>query len=230
MGQWAKCGKSDIDIEDYVEQDCYIGIDLASRIDLAAMILIFVGERTVDGKKRLQYTMFGRYWLPEETVQSAANAQYQGWAQSGVITETPDNQIDFAYIEDELIDYCSRLKVIEVAYDPWQATQMAQNMMKRRIPMIEVPARVQYFSEPMKEFQALVLGGDLTHANDPCLTWQVSNVVAHLDNKDNIYPRKELPQNKIDGVVAAIMALNRAMLSDKRPSVYEGRGIRVLGG
>ncbi len=77
--------------------------------------------------------------------------------------------------------------------------------------MIEVRPTVLNFSEPMKTLEALVLQGKLIHDGDPVLGWMASNVVAHLDAKDNIYPRKERPENKIDGIVALIMAISRAI-------------------
>jgi phage terminase large subunit-like protein len=85
-------------------------------------------------------------------------------------------------------------------------------MIAEGLPMIEVRPTVLNFSEPMKTLEALVLQRKLIHDGDPVLTWMVSNVVAHLDAKDNIYPRKERPENKIDGIVALIMALARASL------------------
>lgn len=228
MTRWADSGDSSLDMEDFTAHPCYIGIDLASRNDIAAMALLFVGEQEVDGRKRRKYTLFSKHWLPEAAIEAAANSQYVGWVISGNITETPGNTIDFAYIEDELLDICSRFDVREVAYDPFQATQFSQRMVEQGLPMVELRPTVLNMSEPMKELQALVLDGDIEHPNDPCLTWQVSNVVAHLDRKDNIYPRKERPENKIDAVVATISALARAMLDDSKPSVYERRGVRML--
>lgn len=228
MEKWSKCGRKGLDANEFASLDCYIGIDLASRNDLAAMVLLFVDKVERDGKFRPVYYTFGRYWLPEETVESSANAQYRGWADSGVITATPGNTIDFGYIEDELIEVCSKFNVREIGFDPWQAAQFSQRMLARGLPMVEIPPTVRNFSEPMKDLQALVLEQDITHAADPCLTWQVSCVVAHLNPRGDIYPRKETPQQKIDGVVALIMALARATLSNLKPSVYEGRGIRML--
>ena len=79
------------------------------------------------------------------------------------------------------------------------------------VPMLEMRQTVANLSEPMKSFQALVLEGRMHHNGDPVLAWMVSNVVCHVDAKENIYPRKEFPENKIDGVVAGLMALNRAL-------------------
>ena len=90
--------------------------------------------------------------------------------------------------------------------------------------MVELRPSVMNFSEPMKELEAIVIDNRIVHDGDPVLSWMVSNVVCHTDNKDNIYPRKELPENKIDGVVAMISALNRAVFlgeATDEPSVYE---------
>jgi phage terminase large subunit-like protein len=105
----------------------------------------------------------------------------------------------------------SRFEIKAVAFDPFQATQLSTRMLSEGLPMIEVRPTVLNFSEPMKTLEALVLQKRLSHDGDPVLTWMASNVVAHLDAKDNIYPRKERPENKIDGIVALIMALSRAI-------------------
>ena len=87
--------------------------------------------------------------------------------------------------------------------------------------MVEVGATVKNFSEPMKEMEALVLDGRFHFNGDPILSWMVSNVVFHMDNKDNIYPRKENPENKIDGVIGLLMALNREIRHREDRSKYE---------
>jgi phage terminase large subunit-like protein len=130
---------------------------------------------------------------------------------TGRLTVTPGNVIDFSWIEADLIDFASRFAVQAVAYDPFQATQLSTRMMSEGLPMIEVRPTVLNFSEPMKILEALVLQRKLIHDGDPVLGWMVSNVVAHLDVKDNIYPRKERPENKIDGIVALIMGLSRTI-------------------
>ena len=90
--------------------------------------------------------------------------------------------------------------------------------------MVEMRPTVLNFSEPMKELEKLVLQGRFHHNGNPVLSWMVSNVVAHSDVKDNIYPRKEKPENKIDGVIALLMALGRDILQPmEETSVYEER-------
>src|SRR5690606_3162622 len=118
--------------------------------------------------------------------------------------------IDFDAIEDDLRQDAVLLTDLrEVPYDPWQATQLASHMLDEGLPMVEMRQTVAQLSEPMKQLEALVLQRKLIHDGNPMMTWMVSNVVCHRDAKDNIYPRKERHENKIDGPVAAIMGLGR---------------------
>lgn len=222
MRSWDSCANPDLSIEDFAGKPCYIGLDLASKTDIAALVALFPTE---DNK----YAAFAKYYLPEDTIFDGRNSQYPGWQQVGRILATPGSVIDYEYIENDLVDLCARFEVKEIPYDPWQATQLATRMIDKGLPMVEMRASVANFSEPMKNLEALTLQGKLLHDGDPVLTWMVSNVVAHLDAKDNIYPRKERPENKIDGVVALIMALNRAQINaGQGPSVYEERGVLML--
>ena len=206
MRAWDACGDSSLDIEAFTGQPCWVGLDLASKTDIAALMLMFQHPEISDA-----YVVFGKYYLPEDTVQAAGNSQYPGWMRTGRLTVTPGNVIDFGWIEADLLDLVLRFAVQAVAFDPFQATQLSTRMLAEGLPMIEVRPTVLNFSEPMKTLEALVLQRKLVHDGDPVLTWMASNVVAHLDAKDNIYPRKERPENKIDGIVALIMALSRAI-------------------
>ena len=206
MRAWDRCADSLLDLDAYAGQPCWIGLDLASKTDIAALLLVFA-HLEIDGG----FAVFGRYYLPEDTVHATGNSQYPGWMGSGRLTVTPGNVIDFGWIEADLSDFASRFAVQAVAFDPFQATQLSTRMLAEGLPMIEVRPTVLNFSEPMKTLEALVLQEKLIHDGDPVLGWMASNVVAHLDAKDNIYPRKERPENKIDGIVALIMGLSRAI-------------------
>jgi phage terminase large subunit-like protein len=206
MRAWDACGDSTLDIEAFTGQPCWIGLDLASKTDIAALVLVFPHPEVADA-----YVAFGKYYLPEDTVSASGNSQYDGWMRTGRLTVTPGNVIDFGWIEADLLAMASRFEVQAVAFDPFQATQLSTRMLAEGLPMIEVRPTVLNFSEPMKTLEALVLQKKLTHDGDPVLAWMASNVVAHLDVKDNIYPRKERAENKIDGVVALIMAISRAI-------------------
>jgi phage terminase large subunit-like protein len=130
---------------------------------------------------------------------------------AGRLTVTPGNVTDYSWIEADLLEAVCRYEIHAVAFDPFQATQLSTRMLAEGLPMIEVRPTVLNFSEPMKSLEALVLQKKIVHDGDPVLGWMASNVVAHLDAKDNIYPRKERPENKIDGIVALIAAMSRAI-------------------
>ena len=196
-----------------------MALDLASKVDLAVRIRLF--QRKIDGETH--YYVFAHFYLPQRQVDESGNAQYQGWVIEGRITATDGDVIDFDNIEADIQSDVSVFDVRAVAYDPWQATQLSQRMTERDVPMQEYRQTVQNFSEPMKELEALVLSGRLHHDGDPVLAWCMSNVVCHTDAKDNVYPRKERVENKIDGAVALIMAIGMATVpSDFEEFVYEG--------
>ncbi len=210
---------------------CYIGLDLASKIDIAGNLLLFP---PVEGDP--YWHLHGRYYLPEARVieeLDSNTARYREFDALGLLTLTDGEVIDFEVIKEDLREFAGRFDVQQVAYDPWQATQLAQEMQAEGLLMVEVRQTVQNISEPMKELEALVLQRKLAHGDCPVLTWMASNVVAKLDAKDNIYPNKERPENKIDGIVAAIMALSRAIAGkqEEGPDLSDHivkHGIRTL--
>ena len=221
MRAWERCKCETLRWEDLEGESCYIGLDLATKTDIAALVAVFP-------RPEGRFAVLGRFYLPEDSVYEGRNSQYSGWAQSQRLVATSGAVTDFDVIEADLLDLQSRFNVRQVAFDPWQATQLASHMLERGLPMVEMRATVSNFSEPMKMLEALVLKGALEHDGDPVLGWMMSNVVAHLDAKENIYPRKERAENKIDGVVALIMALGRALSQREGSSVYEDRGVMVL--
>ena len=212
MRAWERCADHSAVLEDFEGQECWIGLDLASKTDIAAMAIL-IPQSSGDGRR--EYWLFGRYWLPRETVDRGENAHYQGWEMSGRLNVTPGAVIDFDEIREAVLNIASRFRVRAVLFDPFQATQLSTQLAAEGLPMIEVRPTVLNFSEPMKQLEALVLDGRLKHDGCPVMAWMVSNVVCHRDAKDNIYPRKQAPENKIDGVVASIMALAGAMGAER---------------
>jgi phage terminase large subunit-like protein len=211
MRAWDKAGDPSLDIADFEGQECHIGLDLAAKIDIAAKVRLF--QRAIDGVTH--YYVFGQYYLPEAAVTDGRNSQYAGWEIEGRLTTTPGDVLDFDTVRADLMEDSRRFAVKEIAYDPWQALQLAQQLTADGASCVEYRNTVANFSAPMKEIDALVRSGRLHHSADPVLGWMVSNVVCHVDAKENIYPRKERPENKIDGVVALIMALGRAMQGEE---------------
>ena len=211
MLRWRQCPerKSLAELEG---RPCFIGLDLASKIDIAGNILLF--PPVADDPF---WHVHGRYYLPEARVIEELDGntdRYREFDALGLLTLTDGEVIDFEVIKEDLREFSGRFDVQQVAYDPWQATQLAQEMESEGLLMVEVRQTVQNISEPMKEVEALVLQKKLAHGDCPILTWMASNVVAKLDVKDNIYPNKERPENKIDGIVGLIMALSRAIAGE----------------
>ncbi len=221
MRAWDACADPHLSEDDFLGEPCHVGLDLASKVDIAAKAKVF--QR--DGK----FYVFLNYYLPEAAVDDGRNSQYSGWARQGLLTVTPGNVTDFDQIEAELVADTSRFQVVEVPFDPFQATQLSAHMLAEGLPMVEMRPTVLNFSEPMKQLEALVLQQRLVHNGDPILAWMISNVVCHRDAKDNIYPRKEREENKIDGVVALIMALGRIMTStDSHPVIGSDYELMVV--
>jgi phage terminase large subunit-like protein len=207
MQRYAECKNATLKMADLAGQRCLIGLDLASKIDIAAVELLFPREGG-------RYVRFGKYYLPDETVQQPENEHYRAWARAGLLTVTEGNIIDFGRILDDLVQLATEFEVEALAYDPFQATMLVTELMNAGLPCVEVKPTVLNLSEPMKQIDALIRARLLEHDGDPVMAWMMSNVVAKLDAKDNIYPRKDRPEKKIDGFVALCMAMARAMASD----------------
>jgi phage terminase large subunit-like protein len=203
------CKSPGLQIEDFYGKRCIVALDLASKVDIAAKMMLFNEE----GKRYI----FGKYYLPESAAEPG-NPNYDvyaAWSRNPKVNLvlTPGNIIDFEFIEQDLIYDRNNFQVAEFAYDPYQATELATRMMKEALPMVEVGATVRNFSEAMKALDALILSGNICHDGDPVLDWMVGNVYGKKDAKDNVYPRKVRNENKIDGAVALIMALGRDLVS-----------------
>lgn len=208
MQAWKACEDPTLDITDFEGQPCIIGLDLGAKNDITAKVRLFPRQRS-DGKT--EYNAFFDFYLPEDTIEKSTNSQYQGWVEQGFIHQTPGAMTDFSVVEEGLREDLSRLEVQAIAYDPWQATQLATRLSEDGAPMVEFRNTVQNMSDPMKSLEALVLDGRIKYCPNPAMTWMVGNVVAKLDAKDNIFPRKERYENKIDGPVAMIYALAMCM-------------------
>lgn len=208
MASWERCCDESLSLSSFTGQDCFIGLDLASKSDLNAITYLFPME---DG----HYALFADFFLPEDALDNCHNADiYRGWARQGWITLTDGGMVDYDAIEERILEMSRRFNVIECPYDPFQASQLVSHLAPS-LTMVEFGATVKNFSEPFKTLIALTDSGKIHHNGNMVLTWCVSNTVAYTDAKDNIFPRKDRNEYKIDGTVAAIMALGRAMSTDR---------------
>jgi len=144
----------------------------------------------------------------------------------------PGSRISHEQITDDTVVDVERYLAREVCCDPWGAEAFLEAIEKRtRAKPVEIPQKVQYLSEPMKQLEALIADGCIHHDGNPVMTWTMGNLVAHEDKNENLFPNKERSENKIDGAVALITGLARAVVipATAAPrSVYSSRGIRTL--
>jgi len=223
MEHWAAC-ETDLRLSDFAGRRCILGLDIANKIDLAALALLFWEE---DDEGRTRYTIFCRNWLPEARIES--QPAYASWVREGWLTTTPGETTSFSDMEEAILDACARFDVEGVCYDPWSATQLAQRMLEQNVPMIEYPLTVATMSEPTKGLDARIREHRISHDGNPVLRWCLSNVVGHYDSKDNVFPKKELPENKIDAAIAAILALGHQMVGeDQTPTIYRDTDLLVF--
>jgi len=213
VSKWQALGDPSLDPEQFKDKPCWVGLDLAPRHDFTSRIQLFEVEKD-DG---VHYYVFPRHFLSEGEIEASGNAQYAGWAREGWITTNSGNSTSYDDIEEDLRGLNSQYQLREVAFDPATAKEIVDHMQAEGILMVEMRPIVLNFSEPTKRLDALMADGRIHHNGDPVLTWMLSNVVGHYDRKDNVYPVKERRENCIDGVVALVMALGRAMISAPKP-------------
>jgi phage terminase large subunit-like protein len=217
------CRKKSLNLNDFKGDPCYIGVDLASRTDFASISIVFPPHNN-----RSNYAVFCKHYLPENVVLDGENTRYKSWHANGWITATEGDVIDFDYIINDIEEISKNHNVVEIPYDPFQAAQFAQTMSAKGFEMVEMRQTYANFSEPMKETEALVLKKQIYFQKDPVLLWMMGNVTAKIGIHDDIMPAKEKRENKIDGVVAAIMAIGRAMVDENTDHAYMNRGLTTL--
>lgn len=202
-----QAGDPDLTLESFRGEECVVGLDLASKQDIASKVYLF--RREIDGESH--YYAISRNYVPEAAVEKPENAHYQGWVNSGHLIPTPGNMIALSQIEEELIEDSHVVVVKEVAKDPWGGHQMGANLAQEGFTVVDIPQQVKYLSDPMKEIQALVDAGRFHHDGNPAYVWMMSNVEVKEDRNENIFPRKLRAANKIDAALGTIVGMNRLL-------------------
>jgi phage terminase large subunit-like protein len=226
MLAWDECEDADMDEKDFAGSDAILACDLATKTDIAPKIRVHMRmEHTVkeDGSTQLlpHYYVFSNFYLPRAAIEDGRNASYEGWELEGLLKVTPGNTTDFKYIEDDIKSDASLYNLLAAGFDPWQASYLMQRLQVDNLNVMEYRQTVQNMSQAMKELEAIILEKRLHHNGDKVLHWMMSNVVGHYDAKENIYPRKEKHENKIDGAVALIMAIGLWMMPRKEEPNFE---------
>lgn len=225
MQQWTQCGRA-FDAARLVGRQCYGGLDLASTTDLAAFVLVFAPE---DESEPFQVLCW--FWCPAKNIVERARRDrvpYDAWARDGLIRATDGNVIDYATIAGDIVALGKIYNIREVAFDRWGAVQMSQQLEAAGLTMVQFGQGFGDMSAPAKEFLRLVLDAKLAHGGNQVLTWMADNVAVRQDSAGNVKPDKAKSTGRIDGIVAAIMGLDRATRHLGRGSVYEDRGLRTL--
>lgn len=221
---WDSCADRTLDIAQFAGEPCWIGLDLAERTDISSAAILF---RRLDDDGKEHYYLFAHHYLPRQTIERGENAHYRGWHAAGRIIDAGDASIDQSRIYADIMAIAERHRVQALYYDPAYASQLILRLENDGLPCVVMRPSVVNFSDPMKHLESLVLDRRLHHDGDPVLAWMASNVVARRDDKGNVYPIKQSEREKIDGIVAAIMALAGACSAEQPsgPSVYEERGL-----
>ena len=222
-------GDVPIDIDSLLGRDCYAGLDLSSTGDITALVLMFP-PRTEEEK----YILLPFFWVPEETIPlrvRRASVPYDAWCQQGYMMATEGNVVHYGFIEQFICGLGEKYHILEIAVDRWNATMLIQNLEGDGFTMIPFGQGYKDMSPPTKEFEKLLKEGRIIHGGHPVMRWMAGNVVVDTDPAGNIKPTKAKSTEKIDGVVAAIMALDRCIRHEgEQGSIYDdpGRGLLVF--
>lgn len=221
--EWNQCGHA-VDWAGLIGRRCYSGLDLSSTLDLTAHVLVFPPDDE-DGK----YIVLCRFWIPEDNLHKRVHddrVPYDAWLRAGWLMETPGNVVDYEWIFADIDDDAHDYDLIEVAFDRWGASRVQTVLQDMGLTLVEFGQGFASMSPPMKELERLIRTHQLEHGNNPILTWMADNLVASEDPAGNIKPDKEKSRERIDGMVALIMALDRAMRNaGNGKSVYDDRGL-----
>lgn len=226
MDRWDKCAFA-VDEEDLLGRVCYGGLDLSSSIDITAFVLVFPPEDEDD-----KYVVLPYFWLPEETFNLRVNRDhvpYDVWEKQGFIKTTEGNVVHYGFIEKFIESLGEKYNIREIAFDRWGAVQMVQNLEGMGFTVVPFGQGFKDMSPPTKELMKLTLEEKVAHGGHPVLRWMMDNIFIRTDPAGNIKPDKEKSTEKIDGAVATIMALDRAIRNEGSiGSVYDNRGILLL--
>ncbi|MBO8169973.1 MAG: terminase large subunit [Thermoanaerobacteraceae bacterium] len=213
--------------EDLVGRVCYGGLDLSSVSDITAWVMAFPDE-----KDREKVEFLCRFWCPEARLYDSKNKyqdQYQAWAKQGFLKVTPGDAVDYEFIKADILKDAKKFRLIDMNVDRlFQAHQLSMELADEGLIVVGMGQGFTSMAAPVQEFERRLLARKLKHGGNPVLRWMADNVAIKIDPAGNKKPDKANSQGKIDGIVAAIMALDRVMRHENKPSVYETRGVRTV--
>ena len=217
-------GNEPIDMDSLLGRECYGGLDLSSTGDITALVLVFP-PRTEEEK----YILLPFFWIPEDTIPirvRRASVPYDVWRAQGYLMATEGNVVNYDFIEKFIEDLGTKYHILEIAVDRWNATMLTQHLMDDGFTMVPFGQGYKDMSPATKEFYKLLMEARIVHGGNPVLRWMSGNVVVEQDAAENIKVTKAKSPEKIDGIVASIMALDRAVRNQgDQGSVYDERGV-----
>lgn len=227
MEKWDKCAFT-VNPDDLEGRVCYGGLDLSSTTDITAFVLVFPPEDETDKYRILPY-----FWIPEEQMDLRVrrdHVPYDVWERQGFLQTTEGNVVHYGYIEKFIENLGEKYNIREIAFDRWGAVQMVQNLEGMGFTVVPFGQGFKDMSPPTKELMKLVLEERIAHGGHPILRWMMDNIFIRTDPAGNIKADKEKSTEKIDGAIATIMGLDRAIRCGNvsTESVYDGRGILFL--
>ena len=223
MEKWDACAFP-VDEGELLGRECYGGLDLSSSIDITAFVLVFPPRDDTE-----KYVFLPYFWIPEENMVRRVrrdHVPYDVWEKQGFLETTEGDVIHYGFIESFIEDLGKRFHIKEIAFDRWGAVQMVQNLEGLGFTVVPFGQGFKDMSPPSKRLMELVLERNVAHGGHPVLRWMMDNIFVRTDPAGNIKPDKEKSTEKIDGAVAAVMALDRAVRNGgSTGSVYDERGI-----
>ncbi|MEG1256403.1 terminase TerL endonuclease subunit [Clostridium sp.] len=226
MHVWDECDFN-IDIDSLRGRECYGGLDLSSTTDITAFVLVFP-PRTSDEK----YIIIPYFWIPDDNLKLRVrrdHVPYDVWEKQGFVKTTEGNVVHYGFIEAFIEELGTKYNIKEIAFDRWGAVQMVQNLDGMGFTVVPFGQGYKDMSPSSKELMKLTLEKKIAHGGNPVLRWMMDNIYVKTDPAGNIKPDKEKSTEKIDGAVALIMALDRAIRNQGScGSVYDDRGILIL--
>lgn len=219
-------GNEPINIEALKGRDCYGGLDLSSTGDITAFVLMFPPRNDTE-----KYVMLPFFWIPEDSIPirvRRASVPYDVWYKQGYLNATEGNVIHYGFIEKYIEDLGKQYHILEIAFDRWGAVQMTQDLEGMGFTVVPFGQGYASMSPPTKEFYKLLMEGQIIHGGNPVMKWMSGNVVVDTDPAGNIKCTKARSPEKIDGIVAAIMALDRCIRHENAGSIYDERGLYVF--
>jgi phage terminase large subunit-like protein len=218
---WKKCDFP-VEEESLAGRKCYMGIDLSASQDITAVVLCFPPE---EDKEKYQFLY--RFFIPGENIiekERKDKVPYSYWIEKGFVISTTGDVIDYDFIEQQVLEDAERYDIQEIAYDPWKAQEIVNHLQEAGFTMVPIFQRYSGMAVATDTFEKKVLGKEIAHGDNPIMTWMVSCTEVKSDRQGNIMPMK--PQRdktgkRIDGVVASIMALHRAVIGTEPQSEVE---------